>query len=82
MKAPLAGPETSWRVRKSHELNSANNPISHPLAGNFQIPMAARKVGFLRKKTMSNIAFSDEKLNLKKSHDTDPTQQQQNFRKF
>ena len=45
-KAPLAGPETSWRVRKSPELNSANNPIAHQLAGNFQIPMAARKVGF------------------------------------
>ena len=42
---PLAGPETSWRVRKSPDLCGENNPNAHQPAGNFEKPMAVSEIG-------------------------------------
>ena len=42
---PLAGPETSWRVRKSPDLYGENNPDAHQPVGNFEMPMAVSEIG-------------------------------------
>ena len=58
--SPLAGLETSWRVRKSPDFYGANNLNAHQPAENFEMLMAWARMVSSRKKMISKLTFSCE----------------------